>query len=59
MEREREGKNSAEITRACTRACRLKGRIDSRKCPPEKWGKERGEDGEREGGKKQRGNYTG
>ena len=26
------------------------------KCPPEKWGRERGENGERERGKKRRGN---
>ena len=30
----------------------LGGRIDSRKCPPEKWGRERGENGERERGGK-------
>ena len=29
----------------------LGGRIDSMKCPPEKWGRERGENGERERGK--------
>ena len=37
------------MTKTIGRERGLEGRIDSRNCPPEKWGKERGEDGEREG----------